>query len=73
MFPSHNQSLTRESLKRPIHPGFLVTFNQILGGDSSNQANEQKLSTDITRGRVTIIIMLWNTIDSRSQMRFEIV
>ena len=33
-FPNHNQSLTCESLTRPVHPDFLVTLNEILGGDS---------------------------------------
>jgi hypothetical protein len=41
-FPNHNQSLTRESLTRPVHPGFLVTLNQILGGDSQ-QINQQTM------------------------------
>ena len=40
-FSSHNQFLTNESLTRPVHLGFLVTLNQILGGDSSNQANNE--------------------------------
>jgi hypothetical protein len=33
-FPSHNQFLTHESLTRLVHSDFLVTLNQILGGDS---------------------------------------
>jgi hypothetical protein len=56
-FPSHNQSLTRESLTRLVHSDFLVTFSQILGGDSqelnkdqSNERNE-KSPTDAARGR----------------------
>jgi hypothetical protein len=32
-FPSHNQFLTLESLTKTVHSGFLVTLNQILGGD----------------------------------------
>jgi len=39
-FPSHNQSFTRESLTRPVHPGFLVTLNQILSGDSQEPTNK---------------------------------
>jgi len=40
-FPNHNQSLTRESLTRPVHPVFLVAFNKLLGGDS-NEPNQIK-------------------------------
>ena len=43
-FPNHNQSLTRESLTRPVHPDFLVTLNEILGGNSQRikQSNKMK-------------------------------
>jgi hypothetical protein len=41
-FPNHNQSLTHEFMTRPVHPGFLVTLNQILGGDSQTSTNKQK-------------------------------
>ena len=33
-FPNHNQFLTCESLTKLVHLGFLVTLNEILGGDS---------------------------------------
>jgi len=40
-FPDHNQSLTRESLTRPVHLGFLVTLNEILGG-TPNESTKLK-------------------------------
>jgi hypothetical protein len=50
-FPNHNQSLTRESLTRPAHRGFLVT--KILGGDSQEQIKQtkRKITKSRLRGR----------------------
>jgi 3-hydroxymyristoyl/3-hydroxydecanoyl-(acyl carrier protein) dehydratase len=49
-FPNHNQFFTDEFLTRPVHPGFLVILNQILGGDSQRtKQQKQKSPTKVAR------------------------
>jgi hypothetical protein len=48
-FPSHNQFLICESLTRIVHPGFLLTLNQILSGDSQEPTNKRKSPSTLCR------------------------
>jgi hypothetical protein len=68
-FPNHNQSLTRESLIRPVHPGFLVTLNEILGGDSQQSSkhneNHQRTPRGDVRQKQTKYITLYSTLQIR--------
>jgi len=67
--PNHNQSFTREYLIRPVHPGFLVTLNEILGGNSQQSSkhneNHQRTPRGDVRQKQTKYITLYSTLQIR--------